>query len=616
MAASRELHDILPSLRRILRRFRPNVRKHRALAAGSVLLLLVEIALRLLEPWPLKFIFDRVIPAAPSGGRSGIAWIDALEPMTLLSLAAAAVVGITALRALAAYGNTVGFALMGNRVLTDVRSELYRRLQALSLSFHAKARSGDLVVRVIGDMGLLKDVTVTAVLPLLANLVLLICMMGVMLGLHWQLALVAFAVFPWFWISAARLGGRIREVSRKQRRREGAMAATAAESMGSIKIIQALSLEGVFEESFSGQNRGSMKDDVKGRRLAARLERRVDVLIAVSAALVLLYGARLVMENVLTPGDLLVFLAYLKDAFKPVRNFAKFTGRLAKASAACDRVVDILDEEPEVRDLPDAVPAPPFAGNVRFEKVSFAYEKGRNALEEIDFEAKEGERIALVGPSGAGKSTLASLILRLYDPGSGRISIDGIDIRRYTLSSLRSRIGMVLAEPMLFMASVRENIAFGAPDATAEEVEAAARLANAHEFIESLPEGYDTVVGERGVTLSTGQCQRIAIARAAVRGGRILLLDEPTKGLDRENGLAVAESLERLARGRTTFVITHDLDLASGADRILYLEGGRIREQGTHAELLRAGGRYAEFRRYESASRDGTGKEEPRAVSR
>lgn len=595
MASPTNLKQIWPSLARILRRFRPNLVKQRRLIAGSIGLLFAEILLRVLEPWPLKFVFDRVIPQAPSGGRSGIAAIDALEPGTLLVLAAAALVGLTGLRAIAAYGNTVGFALIGNRVLTDVRAEVFRHMQCLSLSFHSRSRAGDLIVRVIGDMGLLKEVTVTAVLPLVANLLLLVCMMGVMLLLHWKLALVAFAIFPLFGIAAARLGTRIREVSRKQRRREGAMAATAAETIGAIKIVQALSLESVFDDAFSGQNRQSMKDDVKGRRLAASLERKVDVLIAVAAALVLLFGARLVMANALTPGDLLVFLAYLKDAFKPVRNFAKFTGRLAKASAAGDRVVDLLEEEPEVRDLPGAVPAPSFRGEVRFEKVGFAYEEGRKVLDGIDFETREGERVAVIGPSGAGKSTLVGLLLRLYDPIDGRVTIDGEDVRKYTLTSLRSQFGMVLQDAMLFAASVRENIAYGAPEATAEEVEAAARLANAHEFIETLPLGYDTVLGERGVTLSAGQCQRIAIARAAVRGGRILILDEPTRGLDKENERAVVEALERLSRGRTAFFITHDMALASRADRILYLEGGTIREEGTHQELLRRGGRYAAF---------------------
>ncbi|MBI5904810.1 MAG: ABC transporter ATP-binding protein [Deltaproteobacteria bacterium] len=616
MAGPRTLSDMWPSLRRILRRFGPELGKHRLLAGGSLLLLWAEIFLRVLEPWPLKFVFDRVVAAAPSKGASRVPFVDAMDSGTLLALSAVAIVLLTGSRALAAYGNTVGFARIGNRVLNDVRGALYRHLQCLSLSYHARARSGDLVVRVIGDIGLLKDVVVTAILPLLANLMILVAMAGVMLWVNWKLAVVALCAYPVFWFLAMRAGREIREVSRKQRRREGTMAATAAQSIGAIKAVQALSLEEVLGEEFRSVNRKSGADDVKAKRLEANLERTTDVLIAVATASVLFYGANLVMRAVLTPGDLLVFLAYLNNAYKPVRSFAKYTARLAKASAAGDRVLDVLEESPEVQDLPGAVPAPPFRGEVRFEGVSFGYEDGRKALDGIDLAVRPGERVALVGPSGAGKSTFASLILRLYDPAEGRVTIDGQDIRRFTLSSVRSQVAVVLEDPMLFAASVRENIAYGAPDASMEEIEAAARLAEAHDFIEALPEGYDTVVGERGVTLSTGQCQRIAVARAAVRKSPILILDEPTRGLDTENGAAVVEALERLSGGRTTVLITHDMEFAARADRVVLLAGGRIAEQGTHAGLIRAGGKYAAL----CAIRAGSGSvpgstEEPHAFS-
>lgn len=616
MAGPRTLSDMWPSLRRILRRFGPELGKHRLLAGGSLLLLWAEIFLRVLEPWPLKFVFDRVVAAAPSKGASRVPFVDAMDSGTLLALSAVAIVLLTGSRALAAYGNTVGFARIGNRVLNDVRGALYRHLQCLSLSYHARARSGDLVVRVIGDIGLLKDVVVTAILPLLANLMILVAMAGVMLWVNWKLAVVALCAYPVFWFLAMRAGREIREVSRKQRRREGTMAATAAQSIGAIKAVQALSLEEVLGEEFRSVNRKSGADDVKAKRLEANLERTTDVLIAVATASVLFYGANLVMRAVLTPGDLLVFLAYLNNAYKPVRSFAKYTARLAKASAAGDRVLDVLEESPEVQDLPGAVPASPFRGEVRFEGVSFGYEDGRKALDGIDLAVRPGERVALVGPSGAGKSTFASLILRLYDPAEGRVTIDGQDIRRFTLSSVRSQVAVVLEDPMLFAASVRENIAYGAPDASMEEIEAAARLAEAHDFIEALPEGYDTVVGERGVTLSTGQCQRIAVARAAVRKSPILILDEPTRGLDTENGAAVVEALERLSGGRTTVLITHDMEFAARADRVVLLAGGRIAEQGTHAGLIRAGGKYAAL----CAIRAGSGSvpgstEEPHAFS-
>jgi ATP-binding cassette subfamily B protein len=585
----------------MLAAFWPYIRKQRLLIAGSMLTLLAGIGLRLLEPWPLKFVFDRVI-ALDRSSTSGVAFFDKLDTMTLLLASAIGVVVITGLRAVADYFYTVGFALSSNRVLSDVRNDVYCHLQRLSLSFHNKARSGDLIVRVIGDVGMLKDATVTAALPLVANSLVLAGMVGVMFWLHWQLALLVLVTAPLFWLSTVRVGRRVREVSRVQRQREGAMAATAAESIGAIKIVQALSLERWFAADFSSANRRSLKEGVKASRLVARLERTVDVLIAVATALVLWYGARLVLSQSLTPGDLLVFLAYLKTAFRPVRDLAKYTGRLAKATAAGERVLDLLERRPDVHDLPGAVPAPPLDGGVRFDNVTFAYEPGRRVLKEVDFEVQPGQHVALVGPSGIGKSTLVSLILRLYDPVKGRVLIDGRDVRQYTLGSLRSQISVVLQDSVLFAASVWNNIAHGAADATREEIEAAARLANAHGFIETLPQGYDTVLGERGVTLSHGERQRLALARAAVRKAPILILDEPTTGLDEENERAVVEALERLADGRTTFLITHDLTLASRADLILYLEGGRLLERGSHAELLGAGNRYAALYQLQVAS--------------
>jgi ATP-binding cassette subfamily B protein len=274
-------------------------------------------------------------------------------------------------------------------------------------------------------------------------------------------------------------------------------------------------------------------------------------------------------------------------------EFGLYTGRIAKATGAGERVLDLMDRIPEVRDLPGAVAAPPLGGSVRFEGVRFAYEPCQRVLEHIDFKVAPGGRIALVGPSGIGKSTLVHLLLRLYDPQEGRVLIDGRDIREYTLASLRSQISVVLQETFLFAASVRENIGYGAPAASVGSIEEAARLANAHEFIQALPQGFDTVLGERGVSLSGGQRQRLAIARAALRKSPILILDEPTTGLDEENQRAVVESLERLARGRTTFLISHDLHLAARADLVLYLENGRVLEQGSPGELIEGDGRYA-----------------------
>jgi len=591
MARPLSFSEALPAIGRVSRHFMPHLAAHRRLVIGSMIALFGGVLFRLLEPWPLKYVFDRLFHAKPRF--TGLPLIDRLDAVTLLAAAAISIVLIALLRALADYWNSIGFALIGNRVLTEIRSKSYQHLQCLSLSFHSQARAGDLLMRVIGDVNMLKEIAVTAILPLLANVLVLAGMLGLMLWLNWRLALLGLAILPLSFLFTLRASRRIHKVARDQRKREGVMAATAAESIGGIKVVQTLSLEKVFSQSFSKQNKTSLMEGVQGSRLSAALERRVDVLIAIATALVVWQGARLVMSRSMTPGDLIVFLTYLKRAFTPLKDFAKYTGRLAKGAAAGERVVDLLEREPEIQDPPNAIVAPPFRGTVRFEDVSFAYDSELIVFEHVEFEVPAGRHVAIVGASGVGKSTLVGLIPRLYDVTGGRVLIDGRDVREFTLASLRLQISVLLQETLLFAASIRDNIAYGAPDVDAAEVEAAARLANAHGFIEEMPEGYETMVGERGVTLSNGQRQRIAIARAAIRQSPILILDEPTTGLDEENQRDVIEALERLSQGRTTFLITHDLRTASRCHMIVLLHNRRIVERGSHEELMRAQGRYA-----------------------
>ena len=591
MGRRTELHQSLPSLARVVGRFWPYIRQHRLLLTWSCLALVAEITLRLLEPWPLKFVLDRVIETAPANARSSIAWLDALDAITLLTLMAVAVVAITGLRALAEYFNSVGLAVIGDRVVTDVRTAIYAHVQRLSISFHNRAHAGDLLLRVIADAGILRDVTVTALLPLVTSFLTLTAMIGFMFWVNWQLTFLALLPLPFAGLHLSRLGRRMREAARTQRRREGVMAATASEAIGAMRIVHALSLEERFSKAFADHNRQSGRENTLATRAGARLERTVNMVTAVSTAIVLWQGARLVLTGVLTPGDLVVYLAYLKNAFKPAKEFAKYTTRIGRAAAAGERVLDLLDRTPEIRDLPGARPAHAFRGMVHFDHVSFSYEPGRQVLQEIDVTVLPGQRIALMGPSGSGKSTLVSLLVRLYDPSEGRVLIDGRDIREYTLASLRAQISIVLQDPWLFGTTVRDNIAYGVTDASTSEIEAAARLTNAHEFIAALPQQYDTVLGERGVTLSNGQRQRIALARAAIRSAPIVVLDEPTTGLDRDNERAVLDALDRLAVGRTVFLITHDPRLAAHADLILYLEDGRVVGRGGPADL-RQGARH------------------------
>jgi ATP-binding cassette subfamily B protein len=580
-------------LTRICRHFLPQIRGQSKLLIISFLALLGETGLHLLEPWPLKFIFDEIIFQQFNVESLEVPFLDNFNALTLLTFLVIALVLIALLRGSMAYVSTAGMAVAATKIMSEIRANLYSHIQSLSLSFHNQAKTGDLITRVTYDIERLREVTVVAALPLLTNSLTTIGMLGVMFCLNVQLALIALMIFPLFLITTATMSKRIHQVAKKQRKREGVMAATAAEAIGAIKVVQALSLESKLQKAFAKQNQKSLNESAQTQKLRARQERTVEVLVAIATSLVLWRGVQLVMEGVVTPGDLLVFITYLKVAFKPMRQLAKYIGQIAKAIASGERIVDLLEIVPEVRDLRGAYPAPAFQGKVEFREVTFGYEASAIILNKLSLTVESGQKVALVGVSGGGKSTLVKLLLRLYDPLEGSITIDGHDLREYTLDSLRKQISIVLQESILFATTIRDNIAYGCIDATEAEIIAAARLANAHDFIINLPEGYDTVVGERGATLSGGQRQRIAIARAAVRNSAIVILDEPTTGLDSKNESEVDRALAKLIQGKTTFWISHNLRATQTADLILYIEGGRVLEKGTHHQLMDMGGHYA-----------------------
>ncbi len=585
------LRESLPGFHRLWPHVKPHLAAERRLLIGGSVAMLAEVVMRLLEPWPLKYVIDGVI--ASTG--SDIAGTPPTDLTAVLVLASLALVAVTMLRAVASYLMTVTFALAGNRLLTRVRADLYAHLQQLPMAFHDNARTGDLVTRVTSDVGRLKEVAVTAALPLLGNTVTLVGMVAVVAFIDWQLALVMLLVFPLFFVFSIRLSRRINTVSRTQRKAEGALASLATETLSAMRVVKAYSLEKRMQESFASSNQKSLKDGVKAKRLSAGLERKTDVLVGVATAIVLFVGAQRVLAGAMTPGDLVVFLTYLKAAFKPMRDVAKYTGRIAQAAASSDRIVDVLTLSPAISDRPGARTAERFRGDIEFRNVWLEYEPGQPVLRGFDLAVAAGQKVAVVGPSGAGKSSLANLLSRLCDPTHGVVAVDGRDLRDLTMASVRSQLAVVLQESVLFATSIRENIALGlaAAPPSQEQIEAAARLAGAHDFIERLPAGYDTVVGERGATLSGGERQRIAIARAAMRDAPIVILDEAMTGLDQETEREVVSALDRLTSGRTTLLITHDLDAALGAERVVWVEVGRVVDDGAPARVLaRQGGRY------------------------
>lgn len=571
-----DLRTALPALSRTVRFVRPYLRPHRALVAGGLAALMADVAFRLLEPWPVAWVIDAVTSSRPSA--------DPVLP--LLLACAVAVVLFAALRALSSYLSTVALALAGSKAMTSVRADLYEHLLRLSLRFHHTSRTGDLLTRLVSDVGRVQEVAVTAALPLAANAVTLVGMTVVMVVLDPWLAVVILAALPVFLVSSRRQSHRITGAARDQRRREGELAGTVAETLGAIHVVQGLGLERVLGREFSRSNERTLREGVRTARLSAALERKTDLLVGLASAVVLFSGGARVAAGDLGVGELVVFLSYLKSAFKPLRDLAKYTGRIAKAAASGERIVDLLEQEVDVVDRPGARPLATVAGAVRLERVSAAWDRERVVLHDVDLDVPAGSRVGLVGRSGSGKSTLVSLLLRLQDPVAGRVLLDGVDVRDVTLESLRAAVAVVPQETVLFATSLRENVRLGRPGATDEEVLAAATAANVTEFAVHLPDGLDTVVGERGATLSGGQRQRVAVARAMLRRSSVVVLDEAVSGLDRVTSTSVTEAVERLTRGRTTFVISHDLEAVRHCDLVVRLDAGRVVAAGPADDVL------------------------------
>jgi ABC-type multidrug transport system fused ATPase/permease subunit len=441
----------------------------------------------------------------------------------------------------------------------------------------------------------LRDALIEFVLTFISEFLTLLGMIVIMVAVNWRLSLIVLAVSPVLAFLSLLRYRKIRDSARRQRKAEGQIAAKASEVLSSMHVVQAFGRESYENERFENDSAEALKESVRTARLEAAAARAADLTVAVGTWAVVLVGSLEALRGQMTPGNVLVFAAYMNSMYTPIRNLAKLSSRVSRAAVTARRIVDVMDLEPHVQDAPDAMEAANLKGKIAFDNVSFAYDTGAPVLKNVSFSVAPGQHIALLGRSGSGKSTLSALTLRLYDAQTGSITIDGVDIRKYRLESLRREFGIVLQDSLLFATTVRENIAYGKLDATEQEIVAAAKAANAHDFIMELENGYETVVGERGATLSGGQRQRIAIARTFIRNMPILILDEPMTGLDIESESAVREALRRLMAGRTSILITHDLEAASEADLILLLVDGRIVEQGSHQDLLVRNGQYRDL---------------------
>jgi len=576
----------------MLKKLLPYLAPYRWLAVWALLQVFLIAGFELLKPWPLQVVIDNVL-----GGKPFPFSALTSSPAQLLLLACAGIVvvhvGAGALTLLHNY-TTIR---VGQQMVNDLRGALYAHLQRLSLAFHSRQRVGDLLYRITADSFAVQTMIMNGVLPILSAVVLLCGMLVVLLPLDPMLTLLSLTVVPILFAVISGFNQKIVDIATQVRNTESRVYSVVQWAMSSIKLVQAFTKEEEEHRRFMGASRESLRATLRLYSWQTVYSGVVNVVIAGGTALVVYAGARAVTSGRLSVGGLIVFVSYLAQLYAPINQITQSWGLIAGARVGARRVFEVLDVEGDLRDGTRSFPAEGARGDVTWRHVSFAYRPETPVLRDIELEAIAGSKIAVVGPTGAGKSTLLGLLPRFFDPVAGCVEIDGIDLREYRLKSLRHQIAMVLQPPLIFPLSVRDNIAYGRPGAAGEEIEGAARLACIHDLIASLPEGYDTVIGESGVLLSEGEKQRITIARALLRNAPILILDEPTSALDVATESLVITGIERLMAGRTTFIIAHRLSTVQHCDRIVVLDGGRIVEAGGFAELLRRDGLFAQYYR-------------------
>jgi ATP-binding cassette subfamily B protein len=591
------------------------VRPHWKALTIAFVAVLGETVTDILDPWPIKIVVDNILQSKklPEGLSGIVTRLFGHDAFAIVNFAVAAVAIVAVVGAVSSYVEKYLTTSVSQWVAHDLRRTLYHHIQRLSLAEHDKARTGDLITRVTSDIGAIQDFINSALLGMLVDVMTLVGMIGVMFYLNWRFTLIALSVSPVLFLVVYSYTRRIKKASRAVRKQEGMLLSIVSEVLTSIRVVKAFAREDYEQQRFESESLANVEAGLDARSIKAKLSPLVEIIVALGTCLVLWYGARLALAGHLSAGVLIVFLLYLGKMYKPMRDLSKMTDIVSKAMVGYERIQEVLDIESLVRDEPGARPAPKLKGQITFDHVSFGYTDGKQVMKDVSLTIESGQVAAIVGPSGTGKTTLVSLIPRFYDPVEGSIGIDGTDVRRYQLKSVRDQISFVLQDTLLFRASIWENIAYGKPDASPSAIRRAAELANASEFIEAMPEGYDTLVGERGITLSGGQRQRIAIARAIIRDTPILILDEPTAGLDAAAEQAVIGALDTLMKGRTSVVIAHHLGTIRHADVIFVMKDSDLVEQGTHESLLAQNGVYAEMHRIQNPEEDKTSAAPPAA---
>jgi ABC-type multidrug transport system fused ATPase/permease subunit len=575
------------SIKRVYSYFGEHIAEHRAKLLLGVLSSLGVASMIILRPWPIKVVLDYVLLPDQANPDSWLSFLSDFDPMTVLTITVVAVVTLAILQGLMSYAEQVLTKTVGHQVVAGLRFRLFSHVQRLPQSYHDYRETGDLMTRLTGDIGLVQDLMVSTVVETIAQLVLVIGMLGVMFWIDWQLGLITLAITPLFLMVAFRFSIKIKSSARKQREAYGQIVASVQESLAGIAQVKSYAQEKRQEKLIGKSMNRDVRANVRTTRLTANYARAVELITAIGTCLVLWVGARKTFAGEISPGDLIVFLTYLRGVYRPVKNIAKLSANVAKATVRADKIIELLEMKPEVTETEEGISASQVSGDFSFRDVSFGYSSGQKVLKGVNCRIPAGQTTMILGATGAGKSTIAKLLLRLYDVNEGEITLDGVPLKEYRVRSIRKRITPLAQETFLFRTSIADNIGFGRRHACREEIEEAGKLAGAHEFIELLEDGYDTVVGEGGLTLSGGQRQRISFARAALRRSPVMIFDEPATGLDVHSEQEAKEVLRQLKRDRTLVIITHRLHFLDLADWVIFIREGRVCEQGKPVDLLK-----------------------------